>query len=149
MKQTPIKDKVEQVLTEARVVLPGAQALLGFQLATVLMETFKSLPRLSQYVHALSLMSIGLTVILLMTPAAYHRIVERGENTDHFHRVASALLLAAMVFLPIGICGELYVVLRRLTDSERVAIGSASLSLLFFYGFWFGYTSYKRRRLSR
>ena len=34
--ETPMSAKVEYVLTEARVVLPGAQALLGFQLMIVL-----------------------------------------------------------------------------------------------------------------
>jgi hypothetical protein len=33
---TPLDVKIEQMLTEARVVLPGAQALFGFQLAIVL-----------------------------------------------------------------------------------------------------------------
>jgi Family of unknown function (DUF6328) len=33
---TPPQAKIEQLLTEARVVLPGAQALFGFQLAIVL-----------------------------------------------------------------------------------------------------------------
>lgn len=35
---------MEEVLTECRMVLPGAQALLGFQLAIVLMEAFDRLP---------------------------------------------------------------------------------------------------------
>jgi len=33
---TPLVKKIDQLLTEARVVLPGAQALLGFQLAVSL-----------------------------------------------------------------------------------------------------------------
>jgi hypothetical protein len=32
--KTDVHDKIRHALTEARVVLPGAQALLGFQLAT-------------------------------------------------------------------------------------------------------------------
>lgn len=82
MEQTPICTKVEHVLTEARVVLPGATALLGFQFATMLLEAFDKLPASSKYVHMLSLWLMGLSVILLMTPAAYHRIVERGEDSE-------------------------------------------------------------------
>ena len=41
---TPITDKVQQVLTETRMVLPGAQALLGFGTIAVLMDAFKNLP---------------------------------------------------------------------------------------------------------
>ena len=32
---TPLHAKIEQMLTEARVILPGAQALFGFQLGKV------------------------------------------------------------------------------------------------------------------
>jgi Family of unknown function (DUF6328) len=65
-----IFDKVEQVLIEARVVLPGVQALLGFQLATMLLETFNRLPASSRYCHLASLLLMGFTMVLLMSPAA-------------------------------------------------------------------------------
>ena len=42
---TPLHAKIEQLLTEARVVLPGAQALFGFQLAIVLTRAFERLPK--------------------------------------------------------------------------------------------------------
>ena len=40
-----LQAKIEQLLTEARVVLPGAQALFGFQLAIVLTRAFERLPK--------------------------------------------------------------------------------------------------------
>ena len=149
METTPLEDRVEQVLTEARMVLPGAQALLGFQLATMLMQGFDHLPQSSKYVHLISLILMGLCVILLMTPAAYHRIVERGEDTESFHRLASALLLLAMIPLPLGIGGELLVVLRKVTGSISISIGSSLLILAFFYGLWFGFPAYRRAQLAR
>ena len=54
---TPLQVKIEQLLTEARVVLPGAQALFGFQLAIVLTRAFEQLPRASIIVHAASFFS--------------------------------------------------------------------------------------------
>ncbi len=69
------------MLTEARVNLPGAQALLGFQLAIVLTETFEKLPILPRMLHATALLSVALSVTLLITPAALHRIVWAGEDT--------------------------------------------------------------------
>src|SRR5947207_4869971 len=77
--RTEITDKMEQVLIEGRVVLPGVQALLGFQFATVLMQSFDALPLSSKYVHLVSLCLMALSMILLMSPAAFHRIVEKGE----------------------------------------------------------------------
>jgi hypothetical protein len=139
-----LKDKIDQALTELRVVLPGAQALLGFQFATMLMEGFDKLPASSKYVHLLSLGMIALSVVLLMTPAAYHRIVERGEETEHFHAFASRILIAAMIPLALGMNGDLFVVVRKITQSAVAGVVSATVMLLFFYGFWFGYTLYRR-----
>ena len=145
--KTELHDKIDQVLTETRVVLPGAQALLGFELITMLMDGFDKLPSSSKYVHLISLVLMGLTVILLMAPAAYHRIVERGEDSEHFHTVASTLLLAAMIPLPMGICGDLYVVIRKTTESSLAGIISAAIALAMFYGLWFGFTAYRRSQL--
>lgn len=143
--RTELSDKIKHVLTEARVVLPGAQALLGFQFITVLMETFDKLPQSSKYVHLLSLSLVAVSIILLMTPAAYHRIVEDGEETEHFHRFASRMLLAAMVPLALGMCGEFFVVMRSVMVSSTFAIIAAALMLVFFYSLWFGYTLYRRK----
>src|SRR5438876_1699248 len=55
--ETPQVDSEAQVcdtrhvLIEARVVLPGVQALLGFQLAGILTNTLEALPTSSQVLH--------------------------------------------------------------------------------------------------
>ena len=146
---TTLRDKIKHVLTETRVVLPGAQALLGFQLATILMDGFDKLPDVSRYVHLISLCLIAASVILLMTPAAYHRIVEKGEETEHFHDFASRILLAAMVPLALGVCGDFFVVAWKVTESIELAFAAALLMLVLFYGLWFGLTSYWRDAKAR
>ena len=47
----------------------------------MLMDGFDRLPPSSRFVHLASLLLILLSTILLMSPAAYHRIVS-GEDTD-------------------------------------------------------------------
>ena len=142
--KTELRDKIKHVLTEARVVLPGAQALLGFQFTTILMESFEKLPTFLKYAHLASLAMIALAVILLMTPAAYHRIVEYGEETQHFHRFATQMVLAAMIPLALGIVGDLFVVMEKITQSHSASLTAAGLMLTFFYGFWFGFTVFRR-----
>ena len=77
---TPLDTRIKQVLTEARVVLPGAQALLGFQLIAVLADGFDKLPESSRQLHLVSLVLLAVSTVLLMTPAATHR-VETGRHT--------------------------------------------------------------------
>jgi len=144
--KTELKDKIKHVLTEARMVLPGAQTLLGFQFVIFLMESFDQIPDSSKYLHLASLGCTAVSIILLMTPAAYHRMVEEGENTEHFHRFASRMVVAAMVPLALGLSGDFFVVIRQVTDSPPLALIGMLLLLAFFYGLWFGFTLYRKRR---
>lgn len=88
-------------------------------------------------------------MVLLITPAAYHRLAERGEDSEHFLRLASRLLLAAMVFLALGTAADFYVVVERVAQSTLWGAVSAGLALLLCYGLWFGYTAYHRGRAAR
>ena len=145
---TSLKDKIDQALTEARVVLPGAQALLGFQFVTMFMDGFEKLPNSSKYLHIASLVCMALTMVLLMAPAAYHRIATAGEDTRRVHQVASGFLLAAMTTLPLGIAGDVYIVFLKVSGSAPLSVVTAIGLLIFFYGLWFGFTSYRRFKLS-
>ena len=137
MEDTPLEQRIVEVLTEARVLLPGAQALLGFQLAIVLMETFERLPETAQIVHLASLGLIALATMVLMAPAAYHRIVENGRDTERFHAFASRTLLVALALFGPGFSGDLYVVLIR-AGFPQAAVPVALAALLAFYLAWFG-----------
>jgi hypothetical protein len=141
---TPLKDKINQILEESRIVLPGAQALLGFQLAAYLTDAFDRLPEGSKLVHTASLLLIALAVILLMTPAPLHRIVYDGEEDPDFNRAATRLVLAAMLPLALGLAGELYVVLARI-GGDTLGIVTAVAAALAFLGAWFGYPLLARR----
>jgi hypothetical protein len=113
------------VLTEVRVVLPGAQALLGFQFAATLTDGFDRLPQAMKLIH-------------FATPAAWHRLVERGELTERFHRFASWMVVSAMVPLALGLCGDLFVVTHKITGSSRVAALFASSLGALLAALWFG-----------
>lgn len=146
---TDIAEKVKNVLTEARVVLPGVQALLGFQFDAVLTDAFDKLPPSSQYLHLASLALLAAGMILLIAPAAYHRLVERGEDSEHFHRFASRMVLAAMVPLALGVSGDFFVVVRKVAGSAPVAGVAAGLLLAGFLGLWFGFTLWLRAQRDR
>lgn len=145
MEDTPLEQRIIQVLTESRILLPGAQALLGFQLAMVLMEPFERLPRAAQLVHLGSLGFIALATIVLMAPPAYHRIVERGRDTERFHAFASKMVVLALALLGPGFAGDLYVVLQR-AGYRLAALPVALGTLLVFYAAWFGAMFFIRRR---
>lgn len=138
------RSRVQQVLTEARVVLPGAQAIFGFGFSAVLSQVFHELPESSQVAHLVALAFVTLSIILLITPAAYHRIVEEGEHTEHFVRFAGKVITAAMVPLALGISLDFFVVTRKIIGSFAAGAAGGVAALIVFFGMWFGYTVAKR-----
>jgi hypothetical protein len=145
VEETKLEQRISEVLTEARLILPGAQTLLGFQLAIMMMEAFETLPESSKLVHLAALCCIAAAVVLLIAPAAFHRIVEHGEDTERFHRFASAMVIGAMAMVAPGFAGDLFVVIRKLTDETGTAAAGALAALAIFYGLWFGVTLLIRR----
>jgi uncharacterized membrane protein YqjE len=141
-----LKDKINFAITEARVVLPGAQALLGFQFLTMLTEEFGKLPAELKYLHLASLGAIAVSTILLIAPAAFHRLAERGENTERVHTFTSRMVISAMSILALGVVGDLFVVVWKVTGSYLTAVVASVFMLTFIYGLWFGYSLYRRSR---
>jgi hypothetical protein len=144
LEPTPLKERIRLVLTEERVILPGAQALLGFQFSAVFTDSFERLTSLARSAHFVSLSCVALATILLMAPAAFHRIVERGENTERLHSFASSLLLGSMAFLALGIAGDVFVVVDKVEHAPGWAWTAGGLTLLCCYGTWFVYMLYRR-----
>jgi len=151
LKEEPTKltDKIKEALIEARMILPGAQALLGFQVANTLTNSFEQLPRASQWAHLGSLMCIALSTIFLITPAAYHRIAEHGEDSEEFYNLSGRLLLCALFWLGLGVSVDLWVIFRKVSQSAIISNLAGIGTLIAFYALWFGYTSYKRRQKGR
>jgi Family of unknown function (DUF6328) len=139
-----LKSKIEQMLTEARVIIPGAQALLGFQLIAVLTKAFNELPPAFKYIHCIALSAVTLSVILLMTPAALHRIGFRGEDDPRFFVIGSRFVVAGSVPLALGIAADVAVVFYKAIGDESVALASGVASLLVLLGLWLGYPFWRR-----
>jgi hypothetical protein len=135
----PLHVRIEQMLTEARVVLPGAQALLGFQLVIVLSGTFEKLPVDSRVIHGLALLTVALAVMLLMTPAALHRIVWAGEDSEALLSTGGTLTTLALLPLALGMGGDAYVVLARITGMANGAAIAALCVLLALLGCWYAW----------
>ena len=136
--ETPLATKIEQLLTEARVIIPGAQALFGFQFVAMLTSGFDRLPQSAKVIHAVALCLVATNVVLLMTPAALHRLSFGGEDSRRFLKIGSALVIAAPVFLAAGIAGELYVVMHKVVADDAWAATGGIASFVLLILLWYG-----------
>jgi hypothetical protein len=144
-KPTPLSTKVDQLLTEARVIIPGAQALLGFQFAVTLTRAFEQLPESVKLAHVGALFCVAIAVILLMAPAALHRLSFGGEDAPEFVKIGSAFVIAAPAPLALGIALDTFVASRRALDSDQAAILLASITAMVLFSLWYAYPFLRRQ----
>src|SRR5205807_3031426 len=86
------------LLEECRMVLPGIQALFGFQLIAVFNEGFaKKLTPGEQELHLAAIISTVVAIAAIMAPAALHRRLETFSVSHRFILIASRLLLLSML----------------------------------------------------
>lgn len=145
---TPLKTKIEQMLTEARVVIPGGQAMLGFQFVCTFTRSFTELPLPIQYLHAAALCAVALSVLLLMTPAALHRIAFHGEDNASFFRIGSNLVIAASIPLAIGIAADITVVFYKVSGGMEKASLAGATALCILFALWLGYPIWRRNAVA-
>jgi hypothetical protein len=138
-KPAELKDKIQNVLTEARTALPGAQALLGFQFVVVLTSAFSRLPGPLQQLHVAALLLTALTTLLLIAPAAYHRIADDGDFTEDALKFSSRVVVASLAPLGLGLCADLYVVTWMVAKSTVWAMASSCGVLLLLVAAWLVY----------
>ena len=87
-----------------------------------------------------------LAIILLVTPAALHRIVWAGEDSEQFLYLGGQVAVAALVPLALGMAGDVYVVFARLTNSSAWNAAAAAVVVLVLLGLWLGWPLALRRR---
>lgn len=138
---------VGYIIDECRMVLPGIQAIFGFQLIAVLNEGFQRLTPTQQQLHLAALFLIGIAQALVMTPAAVHRQAERQTVSRRFVHLASRLLLASMFPLALGIALDVYLISLLILGSAWLA-AAVSLALLAVFAFlWLGTPLFHRLKL--
>jgi hypothetical protein len=131
-----LSDAASFLLDECRMVLPGIQALFGFQMVAVFNQRFSAdLTHGEQVLHFLSLTLVAIAVAIIMTPAVYHRTEGVREVSERFLRNSTRLLVASMLPLGLGLCLDYYLLGRLVLGSPWAAVPAAGLLGVFTF-FW-------------
>ena len=132
-----LNDAASHVLEECRTVVPGMQALFGFQLIAVFTTSFKEeLSPTERVLHLVAILLVTIAIALVIAPAALHRQMEPMAVSRRFIAISSRLLMASMAPLAAGICLDVYVVARVILGTSVGAAIIAALLLGVFIVFW-------------
>ena len=139
-KQQTEHDKLDaemrNIMEEARVILPGVQALFGFQTIAVFNDRFANLDIDAKVCHVVGLAMVVITIAMLMTPAIYYRACI-GRVTHEMATVSSKLLHRGVLPLAIGLALEMYTVLFVVSTSRALSGAATTAALLLFASLWY------------
>jgi len=144
-----LEEETRTVIEEARMVLPGIQAFFGFQLIAVFNNRFQELTHTEQVLHLIALLLLAVSIALIMTPAAYHRIAERGMVSRHFVELASRFLECAMFPLMLSIALDLFLLTRLILKNSALSAVVAVAAIMMFFGLWYLFPWTQSRRAKR
>jgi hypothetical protein len=132
-----LADAAEYLLQECRVVVPGMQALFGFQLISVFNTGFaQKLTHGEQRLHLAAIILVVAAITLVMTPAAYHRQTGPREMTERLITLTSGFLLWSMWLLALGISLDFYLIARLILDNVWVPVLTGAM-FVFIAACWF------------
>jgi hypothetical protein len=134
--EVPLSKAADYLLNECRMVLPGIQALFGFQLIVVFNQGFdEKLGPGQQHLHLMAIGLVAIAVVFVMTPAAYHRQIGVWEVSDSFIKISNRVLLMSMIPLALGICIDFYLISEVISNGWAGGLLAAALFSIFFI-FW-------------
>src|SRR6266581_2935245 len=88
---------IKTALDETRMLVLGAQILLGFELSGIFRDGFEGLPLHARYLDGIALLLMIITIAFLIMPESYHRFVDIGANTGRFHQLISRMTDCALL----------------------------------------------------
>lgn len=141
-----LPETLTHVLDECRMVLPGIQALFGFQMIAVFNDGFSNkLSESQQKLHIFAIVLVVVAIGMLMAPAALHREAEPRQASSRFISTSSRLMVAAMLPLAAAICIDVNLV-TTLVWHNAVAGAVVSIALfVFLSALWFVFPRWYRR----
>ena len=124
--EVSLDSAASHLLEECRMVLPGIQALFGFQLIAVFNDGFdQKLALPERQLHFLALLMVALSAAFVMAPAAIHRQSQQREVSERFIWLSSLLLRISMLPLALGLTLDVYLIARIVFEAPAVAAAFA------------------------
>jgi uncharacterized membrane protein len=135
------------ILEECRMVLPGIQALFGFQLIAVFNERFsEKLSSAEQFLHLVAIVLVTVAIALVMAPAALQRRSQPQSVSKRFIKLSSGLLLAGMFPLALGLALDVYLITGIIVGKDAAGLVVALVLLGVFAALWLWLPARERRR---
>src|ERR1700724_788441 len=121
-----LTDAIDNVFSEARLLLLGGQVLLDFSYRICFEKKFNQIARSAQLAEIIGLGVMTAALGWLIWPAAFHQIKEHGRMTASIHSFTTDVLDWALLPFAVGLALTLYTVAVALELPYAPVMGAAA-----------------------
>ncbi len=132
-----------ELLNELRVALPGVQFLLAFLLIVPFQETIDQTTDFQRDVYFVALVASAVASVMLIAPAAQHRVLFRQAQKDALLRRSNLSAFAGLLALAVAMTSAVLLVLDVLFDRTLAWTTTGVLAALLFW-WWVAVPFWKR-----
>lgn len=134
------KEKLErehgELLEELRSLIPGAEVLFGFLLAIRFTEKFDTLTVVQERVYYGTLLSTAFALVMLLAPAAFHRIRFRDDDKEAMLRKGNREAIAGTGGIALAFTGVLFLITDLLFSLPWAFVIATVFFLLAAWRWW-------------
>ncbi len=125
-----------ELLNELRSLIPGAEVLFGFLLAIRFTGQFGDLNNVERYVYYVTLIATAVALVLLMAPAAHHRLRFREGDKDYLLRKGNREAIAGTVAIAIAFTGVIYLITELVFGQWEAIVASTAFFVFAAWRWW-------------
>jgi archaellum biogenesis protein FlaJ (TadC family) len=119
-----------ELLNELRVALPGVQFLFAFLLIVPFQQTRDDLTDLQRTVYFVALLAAAVATLLLIAPAAQHRVLFRQKDKEQLLRRSNRYAFTGLVVLGLAICAAILLVVDVLFSLTQAWVAAGVVAVL-------------------
>jgi hypothetical protein len=134
------------LLQELRVATLGVQVLFGFLLGLPFTARFTHLHAWQRWLYVAVVMLSSVSVVLLVAPVAYHRLLFRRHQLGYLLRAANGLAVSGMITVALAVTGAVLLVTSYVDPGTPAVVLSVTIGALFAV-LWFVLPLGRRERL--
>lgn len=135
------------LLQELRVATLGVQVLFGFLLGLPFTVRFTHLHAWQRWLYVAVVMLSSISVVLLVAPVAYHRVLFRRHQLGYLLRAANGLAIGGMITVALAVTGAVLLITSYVEPGTASVVLSGVVGGLF-AGLWCALPLVRRQKLS-
>jgi O-antigen/teichoic acid export membrane protein len=136
------------LLQELRVATLGVQVLFGFLLGLPFTIRFAALHPWQHWLYIATIMLSSISVVLLVAPVAYHRLLFRRHQLGYLISAANVIAIGGLATVALAVSSAVLLV-TSYVEPGLPAVVLVAVTLAMFAGFWFALPLARRARIDR